>query len=101
MEHLDGLRLVALRIAEEPVELLARLFLVGGGAGTGEALCARLRRNERGQIGELLGLECDQLACVACRAPTADWLDDTSASVSLRVVSRFCTTPAWTLSASW
>jgi hypothetical protein len=61
VEHLHGLRLVALRTAEEPVELLARLFLVGGGAGAGEALCARLRCNQRGQIDKLLGLECDEL----------------------------------------
>jgi hypothetical protein len=40
-------------------------------------------------------------ACAVCRLPTADWLEETSASISVRVVSRFCTTPAWTFSASW
>jgi len=38
VEDLDGLRLIALRPAEEAVELLAGLLLIGGGASPGEAL---------------------------------------------------------------
>src|SRR6266446_8497962 len=61
VEHPHGLRLITLRSAEESVELLARLLLVGVGPGASEALCARLRRNDCGQVGELLGLERDEL----------------------------------------
>ena len=39
MEHLDGLRLIALRTAEEAAELLACLLLIGAGASPREALC--------------------------------------------------------------
>ena len=38
VEHLDGLRLIALRTAEEAAELLARLVLIGHAASAGEAL---------------------------------------------------------------
>jgi hypothetical protein len=38
VEHLDGLRLITLRTAEEAAELLACLLLVGAGASAGEAL---------------------------------------------------------------
>jgi len=38
MEHLDGLRLIALRPAEEAAELLACLLLIGAGASAGKAL---------------------------------------------------------------
>src|SRR5215472_6594638 len=40
MEHLDGLRLIALRTAEEAAGLLACLSLIGAGAGPAR-LCAR------------------------------------------------------------
>ena len=35
VEHLHGLRLIALRTAEEAAELLACLLLIGGGASPG------------------------------------------------------------------
>ena len=48
-------------VAEMERELGARLFLVGGEAGTIEALGAGLRRDQRGQIDELPCLQGDQL----------------------------------------
>jgi hypothetical protein len=38
VEHLHGLGLVAVGTAEKPIELLARLLLIGGAARTGEAV---------------------------------------------------------------
>ena len=64
MEHLHALWLVASTAGEEPIELSARLFLVGRRPGTIEALRARLRRNERRQVDELACLERHKL--VAC-----------------------------------
>ena len=61
MEHLDGLGLIAPAGAEKLIELRAALLLVGGEAGPIEALGARLRCDERGQIEELPRLQGDQL----------------------------------------
>src|SRR6266540_386730 len=68
--HLHGLRLIALGASEKPAELLARLFLVGGGPGTREALRARVCRNKRSQIGELFGLQCEELVAGLYRLQT-------------------------------
>ena len=61
MKHLDGLRLIASAIPQEPLELNAGLLLVGCQAGAIEALCPRLRRDQRGQIRELARLQGDEL----------------------------------------
>jgi hypothetical protein len=61
VKHLDSLRLVAPAIPEEPIELSARLFLVGHHTGAIEALCPGLRRDERGEIRELPCLQGDEL----------------------------------------
>ena len=57
---------------EKPIELLARLLLIGGGASTVEALRPRLRRDERSQIDELSCLQCDQLVAGLSRLQDAD-----------------------------
>ena len=61
MKHLDGLGLISAPARKKAAELLVSLFLICGGASPIEALGARLRRDERGQIGDLLGLKRDQL----------------------------------------
>lgn len=61
MEHLHGLRLIALTVGEKLIELNAGLFLVGCYASAIEALGARLRRNQRGQIEELPSLQGNEL----------------------------------------
>jgi hypothetical protein len=56
VEHPHCLWLVALRAAEETIELLARLLLVGVGPSAGKTLYPRLRGYDGSQIGELPGL---------------------------------------------
>ena len=61
MEHLNGLRLVALAIAQEAAELLLSLALGFHLAGRLQRLGTALRREQSGQIRELSGLHRDQL----------------------------------------
>ena len=61
MEHPHGLGLVTATGGNKLLELRPRLLLVGGGASAIEALGTTLRRDERGQIGELPGLQRDEL----------------------------------------
>ena len=49
--------MIALRAVEEAVELRMRLCVIGRGAGTGEALSARLRGDNGSQVGKLLDLK--------------------------------------------
>src|ERR1700737_3663594 len=72
VEHPHGLRLIALCAGEEPIEWFARLVLVRGGACAGEALRARLRRYERGQVSELLCLKRDELIAGLSRLKGTD-----------------------------
>src|SRR5260370_20357939 len=71
MEHLDGLGLIAPAGAEKLIELRAALLLVGSEAGTVEGLGARLRRDQRGQVEELPGLQGDQLVARPARLEEA------------------------------
>ena len=96
MEHPDVAGLIALAGREEAAELLAPLLLRGGALGR-LRLCARaLRGDDRSQVGELLGLQCEELVAGLRRLQraAADWLDVTSADISVRLVSRLPTTPA-------
>src|SRR5207253_498660 len=72
VEHLHGLRLVALRRAEKPIELFARLSLISSAARPSEAIGTRLRRNQCGQIDELSGLQRDELIARLNRLQSAD-----------------------------
>jgi hypothetical protein len=72
MEHLDGLRLVAVAIAQEPAELLLSLALGLRLAGLFERLGPALRGEESGQIRKLSGLHRDQLIAGLGRLQDAD-----------------------------
>jgi len=77
--------------------LRLRLLLAFDGACTFEALGARDRRHHRGEVGELLGLDCHELICPIeppAARPVADWLEEMRASIWVRVLSRFWTAPA-------
>ena len=58
---MNGLRLITLTAGEETVDLGARLLLVGCVASACQRVSARLRGNERGEIGELFDLQRGQL----------------------------------------
>ena len=67
MEHLDGLRLVALARAQEPSKLLLSLALGFRLAGLFERLGTALCREQSRQIRKLSCLHRDQLiACLGC-----------------------------------
>ena len=102
MEHFHRLRLVAGAGGEELVELCLRLGLGFRVIGTRQGSGASLRREQRRDVSKLAALDGEQLIAGLARlqAPSAPWLEDTSASTCARVVARFCTTPAWTFIAS-
>src|SRR5258708_12995065 len=61
MKHLDGLRLIALAVGEEPPHLLAGLVFAGGLPCLLDRLRPALCRNESGEIGQLPPLPPPQL----------------------------------------
>src|SRR5271166_3948777 len=61
VEHLRGAGLIASAVVEEVLKLLLSLDLALDLARAIQALGARDRRHDGGEIGELLGLKCDEL----------------------------------------
>jgi hypothetical protein len=61
MKHLDGLGLITPAGREKAVKLLVGLLLVRGRPSPIQALSPRLCRNNGCQVGNLLGLQRDQL----------------------------------------
>ena len=99
MEHLRGAGLIAGPVVEEVGGLRLGLRLALERARAASRLCARA-------IDAMNAVR--SASCVVCSAtswlpdwaawsaPVADWLDDTSALICVRVLLRFCTTPACT-----
>ena len=98
VEHPRVAGLVAAARRQEAAELLAGLLLAAARCGRLEALGAALRGDDGGEIGELLGLQGEELVAGLRRLQRAgrDWLDATSDDISARLVSRLPTTPACT-----
>ena len=72
VEHLDGLGLIAPAIGEEAPQLFLRLALGLRHAGRLQRLGAALRGEQPGEIGQLSGLNRDQLIAGLRRLQHAD-----------------------------
>ena len=87
MEHLRVAGLIARAVVEEVLHLRLRLSLGLERARSVEALRARDRGHDGGEIGELLGLNGDELVAGLRGLERAGgaWLAVTSASIWVRV----------------
>lgn len=61
MKHLHVGGLIALAAGQKAPKLLASLVLSRGASGRFQRLSPALRRHRRGQVGELLRLQCQDL----------------------------------------
>jgi hypothetical protein len=103
VKHLRGARLITGAVVEEVLHLRLRLCLGLERPRGVQALGARDRGHDGGEVGELLGLDGDELIAGLRGLERAGraWLAVTNASIWVRVESRFCTTPACTRMVSW